>query len=94
MDEKGKIIGFIGLGAMGNPMSRRLLAAGYAVWVFDKKKEAVAALLQEGAKEAQSPLEMAERVKCLITMLPDSPAVEEVVLGPLGIANRFPRKAF
>src|SRR5208337_2501358 len=89
MDEKGKIIGFIGLGAMGNPMSHRLLEAGYSILVFDKRKEAIAPLVRAGAREVHSPTEMAKEVQRIVTMLPDSVAVEEVVLGPQGILGSF-----
>jgi len=89
MEKMTETIGFIGLGAMGNPMSRRLLAAGYTLIVFDKRKETVDALLREGAGEAHSPVEMAGKANRIITMLPDSQAVEEVVLGPQGIIQSF-----
>lgn len=89
MDKITEILGFIGLGAMGNPMSRRLLAAGYSLLVFDKRKEAVSALVNERAVEAHSPEEMALKVNRIITMLPDSQAVEDVVLGPQGIIKSF-----
>ncbi len=89
MEETAKLVGFIGLGAMGNPMSHRLLEAGYSLLVFDKRKEGTAPLLRAGAREVHSPMEMAKKVQWIITMLPDSPAVEEVVLGPEGILRSF-----
>lgn len=70
-------------------MSHRLLEADYSLLVFDKRKEGVAPLLRAGAKEANSPMEMAKKVQWIITMLPDSPAVEEVVLGTQGILESF-----
>ncbi len=76
MEETAKLVGFIGLGAMGNPMSHRLLEAGYSLLVFDKRKEGTAPLLRAGAREVHSPMEMAKKVQWIITMLPDSPAVE------------------
>lgn len=91
MTKSEKIVGFIGLGAMGNPMSRRLLQAGYSLLVWDKKKEAIGPLVEAGAAEASPPAEMAKKTRLIITMLPDSPAVEEVVLGPRGIMESFSR---
>jgi 2-hydroxymethylglutarate dehydrogenase len=89
VEEAIKKIGFMGLGAMGNPMSQRLLDAGYSLLVFDKRKEGMDPLLRAGAQEAQSPMEMAKKAQLIITMLPDSPAVEEVVLGSEGILRSF-----
>ena len=78
-------IGFIGLGVMGAPMARNLLQAGYPLVVHNRSREPVDALAAEGADAAQSPREVAERSQIVITMLPDSPAVEEVVLGDDGV---------
>ena len=78
-------IGFIGLGIMGKPMSSHLLQAGYVVMVHNRSREPVAELVEAGAGEAHSPGEVAENSDVIITMLPDSPDVEEVALGPGGI---------
>jgi len=78
-------IGFIGLGIMGNPMARNLLRAGYSLVVHNRSRGPVHELVSEGAEEAFSAREVAERVPIIITMLPDSPQVEEVVLGGGGI---------
>ena len=82
-------IGFIGIGTMGTPMSKRLLAAGYQLVVYDTKPEAMAPLLAMGAESASSPAELAERCGKAITMLPNSTIVEQVVLGPSGLAAGF-----
>ncbi len=82
MNEK---IGFIGLGAMGQPMAKRLIAAGYKLVVYDLRKEAIEALVQKGAEGASSAKEVAEKCRQVITIVPNSPAVEEVVLGPQGL---------
>ncbi len=79
------IIGFIGLGIMGRPMAGHLLKAGYALVVHDLNRQAVAALVAAGAAEAFSPREVAARSDVIITMLPDSPDVEAVALGPNGL---------
>ncbi|MGQ9654794.1 MAG: 2-hydroxy-3-oxopropionate reductase [Thermodesulfobacteriota bacterium] len=78
-------IGFIGLGIMGRPMARNLLKAGYALTVHNRSKGPVEELAAEGGAPASSPREVAERSDVIITMLPDSPDVEEVVLGRGGV---------
>src|SRR4030042_5066241 len=78
-------IGWIGLGIMGTPMVRRLLADGRQVTVLDHKIELMTALAREGAKTARTPKELAEQSEIIITMLPDSPDVESVVQGEDGI---------
>ncbi len=83
-NEKEKI-GFIGLGIMGKPMVRNLLAAGYSPVVFNRSRAAVDELVAEGAAAAGSGKEVAEKSDVVITMLPDSPDVEAAVLGENGI---------
>lgn len=78
-------IGFIGLGIMGKPMSKNLLKAGYELIVRDFNKEAVAEVVAAGAKEAGSSKEVAAQVDVVITMLPNSPHVKEVVCGANGV---------
>lgn len=78
-------IGFIGLGVMGQPMARNLLKAGYSLIVHDINRAAVDELAGEGAAPASTAKEVAEKSDVVITMLPDSPDVELVVLGPEGI---------
>jgi 2-hydroxy-3-oxopropionate reductase len=77
-------IGLIGLGIMGRPMARNLLKAGYPLIVHDVTRAAVDDLVAEGATAGTSPRQVAEAVDVLITMLPDSPQVREVYLGPDG----------
>ena len=78
-------IGFIGLGAMGVPMSQRLLEAGYPLVVYDVRKEAIEAAVKKGARGASSPKEVAEKSRRVITIVPNSDAVEQVVFGPSGL---------
>jgi 2-hydroxy-3-oxopropionate reductase len=78
-------IGFIGLGIMGKPMARNLMKAGFSLTVFNRSKESVKELEAEGAKAARSVQEVGEQSDIVITMLPDSPDVESVVLGPGGL---------
>ena len=81
------IIGFIGLGIMGAPMTRNLLRAGYELVVHDLNRTAVEAAVAAGAAPATSPREIAQRSQVVITMLPDSPDVERVALGPDWLAE-------
>ena len=78
-------IGFIGVGIMGKPMSINLLKAGYEVSVHDLNRDAVNEIVKEGATAVNSPREAAQNSDVVITMLPDSPEVELVVLGPDGV---------
>ena len=78
-------LGLIGLGIMGRPMGRNLLRAGYGLIVHDVDHSAVAALVAEGAAAAATPRQVAGATDVLITMLPDSPQVREVYLGPDGV---------
>lgn len=78
-------IGFIGVGMMGTPMTKRLIDAGYKVVAFDTDPEAMERAKEHGAQTVASPREVAERCNPVITMLPNSDIVEKVVLGPEGI---------
>jgi 2-hydroxy-3-oxopropionate reductase len=78
-------IGFIGLGIMGKPMSKNLLKAGYQLVVCDIVKAAVEELVSAGALAAGTPKEVAEQAEIIVTMLPNSPHVRQVVLGEKGI---------
>lgn len=77
-------LGLIGLGIMGRPMARNLLKAGYPLTVHDIDGSAVAALVAEGAIAGTTPAQVAASTDVLITMLPDSPQVRDVYLGPGG----------
>src|SRR5213078_2402719 len=78
-------IGFIGLGIMGKPMARNLIKAGFPVTVHNRSRGKVDELVKEGATPASSPREVASAVDIIITMLPNSPDVELVALGPNGL---------
>ncbi len=78
-------IGFIGLGIMGKPMSRNLMKAGHELVVYDVRPEPVEELAAEGAARGLSPKDVASRSDVVITMLPDGPEVEAVILGPNGV---------
>ena len=80
-------IGFIGLGIMGKPMSKNLLKAGYSLVVCDKNQSAVDEVVAAGAQSAVNAKEVAKLCDVIITMLPNSPHVKEVVLGEDGIID-------
>jgi 2-hydroxy-3-oxopropionate reductase len=80
-----KKVGFIGLGIMGKPMAKNLLKAGFHLVVFSRNKRSVEELVQEKAIHADSPKEVAKRAEVIITMLPDSAEVQEVILGKDGV---------
>jgi 2-hydroxymethylglutarate dehydrogenase len=83
-----KRIGFLGLGAMGKPMAMRLIRAGYEVTICAHRNQAVVdELVQLGAQRANEPSSVAAQADVVITMLPDSPDVEEVCFGPGGIVS-------
>jgi 2-hydroxy-3-oxopropionate reductase len=88
--EQGSV-GFIGLGTMGREMARNLLEAGFAVRVFDVVPKAIDDLTALGAEAATGPADAARDADIAITMLPDTPQVEEVVLGPGGLLADPPR---
>ena len=77
-------IGFIGLGIMGRPMAKNLLKAGYDLTVYDLNAQAVQDVAASGAKAGKSVKEVAAGVDVLITMLPNSPHVKQVLLGEGG----------
>jgi 3-hydroxyisobutyrate dehydrogenase len=78
-------VGFIGLGGMGNPMAKNLLKAGYPLTVWNRTRSKMKETVDLGATPADSPKDVAERTDIVITMVTDSPDVEEVVLGPTGV---------
>ena len=80
-------IGFIGLGAMGRPMASNLARKGFALTVYDLDPSRAKSLAALGAKVAGSIAEVAREAAIVVTMLPDSPEVKAVVLGPGGIAE-------
>jgi 2-hydroxy-3-oxopropionate reductase len=78
-------IGFIGLGVMGRPMAEHLVRAGHQVTVHNRSQGPVQALVEAGAKAGGSAAEVADGAEVVITMVPDSPDVEAVVLGGRGV---------
>ncbi|MCK5552601.1 MAG: NAD-binding protein [Deltaproteobacteria bacterium] len=78
-------IGFIGLGAMGGPMSRNLLKKGYRLTVYDIVGARMDPVVKEGAEAARSSKDVAEKSDVIITIVPSSPQVREVILGKEGV---------
>jgi 2-hydroxy-3-oxopropionate reductase len=78
-------VGFVGLGIMGKPMATNLMDAGYKLSVHNRSPEKANELGEAGATVAKSPREVAENTDVIITMLPDSPQVSEVVAGEGGV---------
>lgn len=83
-------IGFIGLGVMGAPMARNLLAAGHEVVAWNRSPEPLAALAGAGARAAEGPAAVAAEADVLITILKDDPVVREVLGGPDGAIAAAP----
>ncbi len=79
------VVGVIGLGIMGAPMARNLLRAGFPLVVWNRTAARAEPLVEEGAEQAGSPREVAERAAITITMLSDSPDVAEVYRAPDGV---------
>jgi len=78
-------IGFIGLGIMGGPMAHNLMNAGHELVVHSRHRSSAEELEGGGAQWADDPSAVAEQVETIITMLPDSPQVSEVIDGEQGI---------
>ncbi len=81
-------IGFIGLGIMGRPMALNLVRAGYELLVMDHHQEHIDALVAAGASQADYET-IGREADCVMTMLPNSPHVEEVMLGENGLAAKM-----
>lgn len=80
-----KRIGYIGLGLMGKPIARNIMRAGFPLTVHNRSRAPVEELVADGAQPADSPRAVAEISDVVFTNLPDSPDVEQVVLGPNGL---------
>jgi 3-hydroxyisobutyrate dehydrogenase len=80
-------VAFIGLGTMGVGMSLNILKAGHEVTVHNRTREKEEAVAKEGARRAESPKEAAGGAEIIVTIVSDTPDVEEVVLGANGIIH-------
>jgi 3-hydroxyisobutyrate dehydrogenase len=79
-------LGFIGLGLMGKPMTLRLLAAGYAVTVWNRSRDKMLPLTEKGAQAADSPAAVARAADIVLMCVTDQQAAESVLFGPDGVA--------
>ena len=88
-------LGYVGLGVMGSSVTRRLLAAGHTVHVWNRTREKAEPLLEAGAQWADSPREVAERAEIVFTMVTNTAAVRAVFEGDDGIlAGLTPGKIY
>ncbi|MEM4250730.1 MAG: NAD(P)-dependent oxidoreductase [Candidatus Bathyarchaeia archaeon] len=88
---KESSVGVVGLGAMGLPMARNLILKGFSVTVFDVREEPLKTLESFGARVAHSPREVAAASAIVLTSLPSSKQVEDVVMGENGLINGMSR---
>jgi 3-hydroxyisobutyrate dehydrogenase len=88
LDERQRAkLGYLGLGMMGFPMSRRLIQAGHDVMVWNRSAAKADALVEAGGKRATSPREIADRCDIIFMCVTDATAVEDVVFGAEGLAK-------
>ena len=87
MSDNKPRLGYIGMGLMGAPMTRRLIGAGYDVAIWNRSPGKMAPLVTAGAAAAKSPRDVAERADIVMMCLTAAPAVREVVFGRGGIAE-------
>ena len=85
-------IGFLGLGSMGTPMAKNLLAAGYRLQVYNRTLSK-AGELGEAVIKCKTPAEAADGAMTIITMLSEDEVLKETVLGERGILKTLPRGA-
>ena len=88
MDE---IVGFIGLGVMGRPMAKHILAKGYKLVGCSRSRGPVDEIVKAGGTAADTPADVARRATVVITMVPDTPDVENVLTGPVGVLSALQR---
>jgi 3-hydroxyisobutyrate dehydrogenase len=79
-------LGYVGLGLMGAPMTRRLLAAGYEVAIWNRSSAKAAALVDAGAKRTTSPRDVLTSASIVFMCVTDAAAVEDVIFGPAGFS--------
>ncbi len=83
----GELLGFVGTGRMGGPMTIRLLAAGYRVCIYDRDEKIVQDLVKQGAEAASSPADVADRAQTIFLSLPNPEIVNNVALGKDGLID-------
>jgi 3-hydroxyisobutyrate dehydrogenase len=85
-----KRIGYIGLGIMGSAMAANLLRKGFEVTVWNRTRGRANRLLEEGARWADSPAEVAAKVQAVCINVTDTPDVEQVIFGKKGVVEGNP----
>src|SRR5687767_16026416 len=90
MRAMAETIGFIGLGVMGKPMAKNLIKAGHTLVEINRSRPAVDEVAAAGATAAGSPAEVARAAAVVLSMLPDTPDVEQVLTGANGILSTLP----
>src|SRR4029453_14959525 len=84
---ESQLVGFIGIGRMGGPMSSRLLDAGYSLCVFDTNRDVVKPLGGGGVEVVGSPAEVASIAQIVLMSLPTPTIVQKVALGDQGVVQ-------
>ncbi|HEY4710358.1 MAG TPA: NAD(P)-dependent oxidoreductase [Candidatus Acidoferrales bacterium] len=87
-------VGFVGVGRMGARMVRRLIQAGYPVTIFDSSADAMAPLVELGAKRVDSPAAVGSAAEIVFASVPTPPIVQAVALGPKGVVEGSRVKIF
>lgn len=82
-----RMIGFIGVGVMGNPIAKHLISRGHELVVYDRSAAAISRLVAEGAKPASSIVDVANRVPVVFSSLPSPAVFTEVMLGEGGVKD-------
>ena len=80
-------LGWIGTGKMGVPMSKRLLNAGYEMYVCDLIKENTDSLVSMGAEYVPTPMELARKADIIFSIIPNSAVLKEIVSGENGLVR-------
>jgi 2-hydroxy-3-oxopropionate reductase len=84
-------VGFIGLGVMGRPMAKHILAKGFKLVGCNRSRGAVDEIVKAGGSAADTPAEVARQATVIITMVPDTPDVEQVLSGDHGVLSAVRR---
>jgi 3-hydroxyisobutyrate dehydrogenase len=92
--KENSLIGFVGLGVMGQSMAKNLIKAGYSLVVYSRTKEKAADIIELGAKWVESPKEVAQMANVMITMVGYPSDVEEVYLGSNGLVHNCRKNSY
>jgi 3-hydroxyisobutyrate dehydrogenase-like beta-hydroxyacid dehydrogenase len=83
---KSERVGWIGLGIMGRPMAENLLRAGFEVTAYNRTPARLEEFVLSGGQAAASPRDVARASDVIVTMVSDTPDVEEVLFGAVGVS--------